>query len=245
MSASRMRASLRLFGGRVALIAATTAGLIAASLALSPAALAAGGLVGTVTVTAPATADEGDTVTVAIPVDTVADLYAYDLTVTYDPALLEFDPASATLPAGGHSSLADAGGTIHLTHTRLGTSPGLDGPQTLATLTFTALGGGTATVQLADATFIDSLGTATPIAAPVGTEIALTAAPVTEPSPTASDSASPSPSASAALAVSGDSNPLASTGSTLVVPLIAGALAVALLALGTVLVIRRRKEALR
>lgn len=243
MSALRMRAGRRRFGGRVAALAAATVALVGSSLALAPAALAAGGSIGTVSVTAPTTADEGDTITVSIPVDASTDLFAYDLVVTYDAALLDFDDASATFPAGGHDSVTENTGTVEFTHTRLGTSPGLAGAQTLVTFTFTVLGGGTTAIELATATFVDSLGGTIPLAAPVSSSIALTAAPAPSPSPTASPSATPTASASpTAVAAAASADPLASTGSNLTVPLIAGSVALALLALGTILVIRRRKE---
>lgn len=250
MSAHRMTAGLRGVGGRLTALAVTTAALLGASLALAPAALAASP-VGAVTITAPATADEGDTLTVSIPVDTSADLFAYDLVVTFDPALLAFDDASATFPAGGSDSVIEGAGSVQFTHTRLGTSPGLAGAQTLATFTFTVLDGGATAIQLASATFVDSLGVSTPLAAPVSASVTLVAAPVVVvPSPSASATATPTPSASisGAPAVVGSSpagSPLASTGSDLVVPLVVGSLAVALLALGAILVIRRRKEIVR
>ncbi len=250
MSASRMHASLRRFGGRAAIIVATTVGLVGASLALSPAALAAGGQIGTVTVTAPGAAHQGDTITVSIPVDGSTDLYAYDLELRYDPALLDLDEASAAFPTGGHSSVAGGAGTVHLTDTRLGTSPGLSGAQNLVSVSFTVLGGVATSVTLARAPFVDSMGGSTSLPRPAVSDIALTASPVVEPSPSSAaptgsvGSASPAPSVSAA-AVETDSDPLAVTGSSFVAPLIAGAIAVALLALGTVLIIRRRREALR
>jgi len=225
----------------LAALAATTVALFGATLALAPAAVAASGSIGTVSVTAPATADEGDTVTVSIPVDASTDLYAYDLAVTFDPALLDFDDASATFPAGGHDTVTENAGTVYLTHTRLGSSPGLEGAQTLATFTFTALGGGSATIELADAAFVDSTGGVIRLETPVGATIAVTAAPVPTPTPTASATPTPTASSSATPApAAAASRPLASTGSDLTGVLIAGSVAAALLALGVVLVIRRR-----
>ncbi|MCT9819041.1 cohesin domain-containing protein [Microbacterium sp. W1N] len=245
MPAARTAASRRRLGGRLAALAAATAALLGATLALAPAAVAAGGSIGTVTVTAPSTADEGDTVTVTIPVDASTDLFAYDLVVTFDPALLDFDDASATFPSGGYDTVTESTGSVLLAHTRLGSSPGLVGAQTLATFTFTALGGGSAAIQLASATFVDSTGGTIPLAAPVTTTVAVTAAPVTPsptasatPTPTATTSPSATPAPAGATPVASD--PLASTGSNPTGVLVAGALAAGLLALGVVLVIRRR-----
>lgn len=247
MSAHRMTAGLRGVGGRVAALAATTAALLGVSLALAPAAFAAP--VGAVTITAPPTADEGDTISVSIPADTSTDLFAYDLVVTFDEALLAFDDASATFPAGGYDSVTESAGSVQLTHTRLGSSPGLEGAQALATFTFTVVDGGAATIELASATFIDSLGASTPLAAPVSTSVTLVAAPVVVvPSPTATVTPTPTPTVTGAPAGATSTPaavPLASTGSDLTVPLVVGSLAVALLALGAVLVIRRRKEIVR
>lgn len=236
--------------GRVAALVAATIATLGVSIALAPAALAASD---TVAVTAPATAKEGDVLSVTLPLDASTDLFAYDLVVTYDPMLLAYVADSATFPDGGYDAVKTSAGSLRLTSTRLGTSPGLAGAQTLASLAFTALDGGTATVTLASATFVDSTNVATTLAAPVAAQITLTAAPTApttpEPSPSASTSASPSASPSKSAAVLGAAasaaDPLPSTGSNLTVPLIAGAIAVALVALGAVLVIRRRKEATR
>ncbi|RLK47983.1 cohesin domain-containing protein [Microbacterium telephonicum] len=246
MPALRTAASPRRLGGRWAALAAATVALFGASLALAPAAVAAGGSIGAVTVSAPATADEGDTVTVTIPVDASTDLYAYDLVVTFDPALLDFDDASATFPAGGHDTVTETAGSVQLTHTRLGSSPGLTGAQTLATFTFTALGGGSAAIQLAGATFVDSTGGTIALPAPVTATVAVTAAPTAptpgatgtpSPTATASPTATPAPSGSGPAA----SDPLVATGGDPTGVLVAGSVAAALLALGIVLVIRRRR----
>ncbi|MBD8077749.1 cohesin domain-containing protein [Cellulosimicrobium arenosum] len=99
-----------------------------------------------VAVDAPAEAEIGAEIDVTVAVTDAADLYAYDLAVSYDPALVAFVEDSAVTPDGGFSDTSDDGaGTLAVAHTRLGASPGLEGDVTLATLTFTTLSDGAAT----------------------------------------------------------------------------------------------------
>ncbi|MBD5787379.1 hypothetical protein IF650_14480 [Cellulosimicrobium terreum] len=125
--------------------AALAGGLtLAASLLPAQAALAAP-TVAELTVTAPSTVDVGDEITVTVAVTDAFDVYALDLAVAYDPALVEYVEDSAVTPDGGFSDVADDdAGTVAVAHTRLGTSPGLEGDVTLATLTFTAVSDGEA-----------------------------------------------------------------------------------------------------
>ena len=174
------RRPLRRRSRAVAALAAATA-ILGGSLALAPAAVAAEAppTIGAVTLTAPAAADEGDTVEVVIAVDASADVFAYELAVTYDPALLALVDGESTFPTGGFDAVADDAGTATFTHTRLGTSPGLSGAQELVTFSFTALGGATAEIAVSDATFLSASGTAIglPEGAVVSATTALTAAP--------------------------------------------------------------------
>jgi len=232
---------------RIRALALLTAALavFGGSIALAPAAVAATG----VTVTAPATVTAGDAVAVTITADAGADLFAYDLTVGYDPALLRYTGASETYPTGGFGTVTESPGALRFAHTRLGSSPGLTGAQTLVTFSFTALTSGPATVTLTAATFLDSAGTAqalpAPVAAPVEIAPAATAPPVASPSPsptTPAPAAAPaSPSAGdGASAEPGAAGSLAATGADVTVWIVTAAAAVALLALGVVFVIRRR-----
>lgn len=111
----------------------------------------------------PASVSVGDTVTVTVSATGLTDLYAYDLDVAADPELLAFVAGSGTTPAGGFGSATGEAGTVSVIATRLGTSPGLVGDQTLVTLSFTALTAGTAEISLAAGSLVDSAGAATPI----------------------------------------------------------------------------------
>lgn len=226
---------------RAMLLAAATITLASTAGIFAPAAVAASDPI--VSLTAPASARVGDTVTVSVPVDAVADLYAYELSLDFDPALLAYKDGSAVLPSGGYSSVSSSSGRVTLTHTRLGTSPGLVGAQTLATAAFTVLAGGqTAALTPAAVTFVASDGSTSNIIPPPAAVIAIEAVPVVEPSPEPRPSASSSaPSPSLAASGSDSSDPLASTGGAALPVMVGGAFAVALVALGTILIIRRAR----
>lgn len=228
---------------RLAAATAAAAALLGATLVVAPAAHAAPAATG-VTITATSAAEVGDTVTVTIAASNVEDLYAYDLALGYDAELLAFDEGSATFPGGGFGdATADADrGLAFLTHTRLGTSPGLVGEQPLVAFTFTALAAGDAVIELVSA---DLVGAARDTASLDVTAIdpattAITAV-VVQPSTTPSPSA-PSPSTSTPAAVPADasSGPLATTGLDAAPWLVVGVVALAAVALGVVLLLRRR-----
>ncbi|MBN0039803.1 hypothetical protein JN535_06390 [Cellulosimicrobium cellulans] len=214
--------SRRRHGRRAALVG----GLAAAAAALTAPAQAAPS-VSDVAVDAPSTVEVDDPITVTVAATGAVDLYAYDLTVSYDPDLVELVEDSAVTPDGGFSDVADdAAGTVSVTHTRLGTSPGLEGDVTLATLTFTAVADGDASFAVPAATLVgadtttasltDAATATTTIGATVTTPPTddptdgATSAPPTGGATTApgTDGASDSPSTSAG------SGPLASTGAS-------------------------------
>ncbi|MCR2824251.1 cohesin domain-containing protein [Microbacterium sp. zg.Y909] len=234
----------------LALLTAAVA-VFGGSLALAPAAHAASG----VTVTAPATVTAGDSVTVTVAADAGADLFAYDLTVGYDPALLALTDGSETYPAGGYGTVTESAGTVTFTSTRLGTSPGLAGPHDLVTFSFTALAAGPATISLDAATFIDSASASQALPQPVTATVEIAAAPGSAPAPTPAPSTpatgAPATGTPAGDATDGDvdaadragapAGSLASTGGDVVMWIVAGAAGVGLLALGVVFALRRRR----
>lgn len=134
---------------------AAVAGLGLALLA-APTAHAATEAYEALTVTADSSVTVGDTVTVSVEATGLVDLYAYTLTVDYDPALLAYDDGSATYPSGGYDSTSADDGTLTFSATRMGSSPGLTGDQNLVTFTFTALASGTAAITLTGGTVVDS-----------------------------------------------------------------------------------------
>lgn len=101
----------------------------------------------TVTIDVAESSRVGDTVTVVVRATDVVDLYAYDLTLGFDAELLR-PVGTPSGPDGGHTSSRSGDGTLGLTHTRLGTSPGLEGDAVLGTVGFTALAPGETEISL-------------------------------------------------------------------------------------------------
>lgn len=194
----------------------------------------------------------GATVDVRLDLLDVADLYAYEATLTFDPALLAFDSVTDA-PDGGFDDVASGTGSVTVRHSRLGASPGLAGT-VATTVRLRTLAGGTATVMLSGLTLVGSDG-ATVATADV-TSVAVVVDPAPTPSPTPDPTTTPtppaatpgatapvpSPSATPAVAASGPrTGALSATGAQ-----VGGLLAVALgaVALGAFLV-RRRTAATR
>jgi LPXTG-motif cell wall-anchored protein len=234
-----------------ALVAATTAAVFGATLLAAPAAMAAPATYGSLTLAVDDTSvTEGDTVTVTIAADTVAELYAYDLDVSYDPALLSYDVDSAVYPSGGFGDALVGTEDVTFSSTRLGTSPGLAGAQTLVSFTFTALAAGSAAIALDSGTLIGTAGETTPVdttAAALDATVVIAAAPVP---PVDGGGPAPAPPVTE-LPVTGTpagggstgADPLASTGADATPWIATGIVSAALVALGAVLVIRRRQVA--
>jgi len=109
-----------------------------------------------ITVDATPQATEGGKVAVTIAGSDLADLYAYSLVIHYDPTRLKFDVDSADSPDGGFSAESTEAGALTITHTRLGTSPGLSGALGLASFSFTAIDGGATEIDLASASLVSS-----------------------------------------------------------------------------------------
>ena len=190
----------------------------------------------------PTTATEGDTIVATVTGTGVSDLFAYDLVFTVTEGMLESADDLPTGPDGGFTSAVDGPGTVTVSHTRLGTSPGLSGEIVLATVPLHAIGSGAARVELSSVRLVSSSGeaaTQTAVAAETVTLAALpTPTPTPSATPTASESASPSASSTPAAVASND---LATTGVDAAPLLISGAIGIALIAAGAVFVARRRQ----
>lgn len=231
---------------------------LAASLLAVPAAHAAP-TVTEIDVTAPASVDAGAPIEVTVAVSGAVDLYAYDLAVAYDPDLVTYVADSAVTPDGGFSDITDDGaGTVAVAHTRLGSSPGLEGDLTLATLTFTAVAGGDAAFDVPAVTLVGADAVTAPLTDAGSATTTIVPAPVPTDDPTDTptspgttdpgddDSSDPTPTAtsgSGSGSSGGSGGPLASTGAS-----VAAIVAAALLAVATgvgVLVARRRAVANR
>lgn len=120
-----------------------------------------------------AQATEGTTLDVAAVAQGATDLYAYSLEFTYDPTLLKFDANSSTAPDGAYSIESSGPGTVTLTDTRVGTSPGLSGDVELGSFSFTVLDGGAADITLASASLVSSASELTELTDAADATIAL------------------------------------------------------------------------
>ncbi|MCS5720275.1 cohesin domain-containing protein [Herbiconiux sp. CPCC 205763] len=200
-----------------------------------------------VALTATPSVSVGDTVDVGIGLLGAADVYAYEVTLSYDPALFSYVADSATAPAGGYDTVKESAGSVTLVHSRLGTSPSLGG-DVAASLQLTALAGGTAPAALtaASVTLVDPAGETTTL-----TDVATAAVAI---APLATETPTPTPSPTATTTPGGDTDPaststagsssgdLAATGFGIGALLLVAAAAVAA---GVLLVIRRRTAGTR
>ncbi|MFK0239522.1 cohesin domain-containing protein [Microbacterium sp. NPDC090281] len=239
----RLRAPL---SGVVVLAATTFLALGAASPA---SAVTISATYDTVSLTAtPATLSVGDTVTVSAVFTGLVDAYAYELDISYDAKLLAFIDDSEQLPSGGFDSVTDRGGEIGIAATRLGTSPGLAGTQTLVTLTFTALDEGDASFAISSGRIVGSnaqTSTVDPAAAGASTIVEISSNDDAEPGSgdNGSFGADPGSGPGSPLRTGSGSaadGSLAITGTDAAPWLILGAGAIAAAAAGTIIAIRRR-----
>jgi hypothetical protein len=111
-----------------------------------PAPAPAGDPTYSVTASAP-TVKVGDTVEVTVAASNLADLYAYDLALRFDPRTFVYVNGSAVAGTSGTTVANELRGSLRLVHTRLGTSPPASGDTTLATVTLRAIGARQTTVD--------------------------------------------------------------------------------------------------
>ena len=139
-------------------------------------------------VTTPAAGVVGSTVELDIQLSGVSDLYTYQFSLLFNPALLQASGVSegAFLSSGGGNTYADGGSTDNGTgaisyvfNTLLGPVSGVSGGGSLAHITFNVIGAGVSTLSFADTMFLDSAGN--DIATQI-TSQSLTTAAVPEPS---------------------------------------------------------------
>jgi LPXTG-motif cell wall-anchored protein len=203
---------------------------------------AAAPTVASVTVDAPATEVAGQTFSVTIDLTAVTDVYSYDLALTYDPAVVAYVTGSATAPAGGFDTVHATSGVVELIHTRLGSSPALQGDLSV-TLDFTATAAGTTAFAVSSVSLIDPAQAATTLTDAATDSTIVTAAATSSPSPSPSTGTggSGTGSGSTPAGSSSASDPsLASTGQDAVPYIIVGAVLLLLGALAVVLGRRRR-----
>jgi hypothetical protein len=163
------------------------AGLAAAALTAGGVALASSASAGSNATPAPHVLDgfsvtasqsavkAGDTVTMTIQATAASDLYAYDVTFGYDPAVLQYVASSATTDVSGATYASGSAGSLSVIHTKLGTSPAATGQVTLATLSFKALSVGSTTVQIPTVTEVSTADATTKLTQVASTDLAVTA----------------------------------------------------------------------
>lgn len=112
----------------------------------------------------PNPAARGSTIGLDVAIADIADLYAYQFTLSFNASLFQASGASegAFLGTGGatfaDNGLVDnAGGTISFVYaTLLGALPGVSGSGMLAHFTFDVVGAGSGVFALSDVVFLDS-----------------------------------------------------------------------------------------
>jgi LPXTG-motif cell wall-anchored protein len=205
---------------------------------------AAAPTVASVVVDAPATEVAGQTFTVSIDLTSVTDVYAYDLALSYDPAVVSYVAGSATAPAGGFDTVNATSGVVELIHTRLGSSPALQGDLTL-TADFTASGVGTTAFVVSSISLIDPAQAATTQTNAATDATIVTAAATSSPTPSPSAGTGGGSGSGAGSTPAGSSSvtdpSLASTGQDAVPFVVIGGILLVLGALAVVLARRRRR----
>jgi hypothetical protein len=196
----------------------------------------------------------GDSLVATITAAGVTDLYSYDLELAFDPELVAPADEAPTGPDGGFTPSATGPGTLTVTHTRLGTSPGLAGTSgvVLASIPLRTLAPGSAVVALSSVRLVSSTGDVVTAEGVASGIVDIAAQPGPVPQPTVSPSPSPSPSPSTSSSASATPLPaanapgdLATTGVDAAPWLISGALGVVALVAGAVLVVLRRRQAVQ
>jgi hypothetical protein len=167
-----------------------------------------------VSLTATPSVSVGDTVDIGLKLVGATDIFAYDVTLTYDPAVLSYVDGSATGPTGGFDSVEKGTGSITLVNSRLGTSPAISGD--LASIaTFTAVGSGDASIDASSVSLVDETGATTALTDAASADVVVAA--VATGTPTPSDSATPTPTPSTGTGAGSSSAtavPVASTSSS-------------------------------
>jgi hypothetical protein len=132
---------------------------------------------------------KGSTVTVSVAVDAAADLGAYQFTLAFDPAVLEFVSVSngPFLGSTGRPVFCPpptvGANTVQFACVTTGSAPdGPSGSGVLSVLEFLATGPGTSTMDLFDVALANPRGTDIPTAVQDGT-VAVTLAPTPTPTP--------------------------------------------------------------
>jgi hypothetical protein len=200
-----------------------------------------------ISLTATPSVQVGDVVDVAVGLVGAADVYAYELTLEFDPAVFSYVADSATGPAGGFDTVEQSDGSVTLVHTRLGSSPSLAGDVAASVrLSTIGSGSGTASVDASTVTLIDPSGATTVLTDAATAAVAVAALPT--PSPTATPDPTPSPTPTSGADVPPATSTPAATGQSdgslaLTGFGVAGLLLFAIAAVAVGLVVVRRRSA--
>ena len=161
----------------------------------------------TATIDAPATVTVGTAFDVDLTIPDTADVYAYEITLEADS--VQYRDDSVTGPDGGFDTVEQDGDALTIVHTRLGTSPALDGDLTTSiSLTPTAVG--SVDLDVTGITLVGSDGTSTTLDDPASTTVVVAAAATTAPTATPTPGATTPPGAGGGTgAPAGPGNPTA------------------------------------
>lgn len=187
-----------------------------------------------------ATVQVGDTVDVTVSVTSAVDVYAHELALSFDPAVLEYVDGSAQTAISGIGAATVVGSEVQYVHTKIGTSPSAAGNLTLVTLSFEAVGVGDVALALdAELVGADAVSLVAAGAATTDVEVAVPAASAT-PSSSSAPAAPGAPAGQDASRVSGSNRgSLSNTGTELSAWPLAGAGAALVIGALIVLGVRR------
>lgn len=99
--------------------------------------------------------DAGDEVIVTIKGKNLQDMYAYEVNVSFDESQLKFQSAKSAI-AGFSVPAIQKKNSLQFASTKMGNVPGESGEVMLCTLTFEAIGGGKASIELTDVKLVNS-----------------------------------------------------------------------------------------
>ncbi|WP_017934293.1 amidase family protein [Nocardioides sp. Iso805N] len=103
------------------------------------------------------------------------DLYAYDLSLGFDPRAAKLVSSSTAGGTTGSDVVTTGSGAVRVVHTKLGSSPAAEGTTKLVTLTFKALKPGPAAVAVTRLVTVDAAGDAKTVVSPGRTSIGISA----------------------------------------------------------------------
>lgn len=116
----------------------------------------------------------GEPIEVTVAASDVQDLYAYDLTIEFDPAAFIYLPNSTVSGTSGMTVDYPAPSSVRVVHTKLGTSPAASGEVVLATVTLVAKGTGETTVEVSSLVSVATDKTTTTVSDVGSAEVTVT-----------------------------------------------------------------------